>query len=95
MYIKRQFKLRRKDEYRGVMVSLALSFGLVLCICFYAHRTIAGYGMAGKWPELPLASLTFLLGWVSLTCLIILVWSAALLNLRHKNSSSSLRLNRY
>lgn len=48
MYVKRQLKLRRKEDLRGVKVSLGLSGALLLCIGYYAYHTLMGYGIAGQ-----------------------------------------------
>ncbi len=81
MYVKRQLKLRRKEDLRGVKASLVFSLSLLICIAYYAYQTLMNYGVAGQFPVLPTGSALFLSIWTLVTCFIIVVWGGALLNL--------------
>ncbi|PHI35570.1 peptidase [Pseudoalteromonas sp. GCY] len=81
MYVKRQLKLRRKEDLRGVKASLVFSLSLLVCVAYYAYQTLMNYGVAGQFPVLPTGSVLFLSIWTLVTCFIIVVWGGALLNL--------------
>ncbi len=76
MYVKRQLKLRRKEDLRGVKASLVFSLSLLVCIAYYAYHTLMNYGVAGQFPVLPTGSALFLSIWTLVTCFIIVVWGA-------------------
>ncbi|WP_019677149.1 PepSY-associated TM helix domain-containing protein [Arsukibacterium perlucidum] len=86
MYLKRQFAKRQQLKYRKtLLVSLGGSVLMLISSVWAGYRAMLSYGSNGQWPDMPLATISFLLGWTLLTLLIVSYWFYRLLTLYQRN----------